>query len=151
MQRFTFRLDALRKFRKMKKEQAQSQYALAALQYHKEVQLFTRLEQELSQSQTLFCQQQCQKVTVELFKSFYNYIDKINKDVLQQKEHVAAAEEKRRECLQIFEEAAKNYEAVEKLREKRFQQYQIAALQEEQKYLDEIGAQQYARKTGSGD
>ncbi|MEN6565680.1 MAG: flagellar export protein FliJ [Veillonellales bacterium] len=151
MQRFTFRLEALLNFRKMKKEQAQSQLAMATLQYHKEVKVLTKFEEELSQYQKLFCQRQCQKVTVELFKSFHNYIDKINKDILRQKDFVAAAEKNRQECLQIFEEAAKNCEAVEKLREKRFQQYQITVLQEEQKYLDEIGAQQYARKTGSGD
>ena len=41
--------------------------------------------------------------------------------------------------------AEKNYKVVEKFREKKFQDYQIEAMNEEQKLLDEIGLQIYTK------
>jgi flagellar FliJ protein len=146
MQSFKFRLETLLKFRKMQKEQAQIAFWQATNQFRVEKEALTKLEEKLLENIRLLRTFQQQPLSIETFQSFQYYFDKIKNDISKQTECVIRAEEFRQECLHTLEEAVKNYKVVEKFREKKFQHYQVEAIKEEQKVLDEIGLQLYVRE-----
>lgn len=146
MKSFKFRLETLLKFRKMQKEQAQISFWQATNQFRMAKEKLTRLEEKLLENINLLRTFQQDVLPVETFKTFQYYFDKIKKEIQQQEENVRLADEYRKKCLKILEEAVKSHKAVEKFREKKVQDYQAALLKEEQKMLDEIGLQLYVRE-----
>lgn len=145
MKPFRFRLETLLEFRETQKEQAQIAFLQATNRLRVEKELLAQLESQLADHIAVFHNRQEQSLSIEIFKSFRHYFDKISEDVTRQKRCVIAADEHRQECLQRFIEAEKSHKAVEKFREKKFEHYQIEAMNEEQKLLDEIGLQIYTR------
>lgn len=146
MKPFRFRLEALLEFRKMRKEQSQIAFVQATNQLRSEKELLTELEGKLAESIVLHNTRQQQSLTIEIFKTFRYYFDKISGDIAKQNQCIIQADEHREECLRTLAEAEKNYKIVEKFREKKLQYYQMEAMNEEQKLLDEIGLQIYTRK-----
>lgn len=146
MKPFRFRLETLLEFRKMQKEQSQIIFLKATNQLRIEQEVLVELEGKLTENMQLLRVSQQQSLTVEKLKFFQYYFDKINKDIIKQNEFIMQAKEHCEECLQKLAEAEKNHKIVEKFREKKLQNYQIEAIQEEQKLLDEIGLQIYTRE-----
>lgn len=145
MKPFRFRLETLLEFRKTQKEQVQIDFLQSTNQLRIEKELLAQLESDLADRAALFHSRQQQTLSIEIFKSFRHYFDKMGEEVVTQTQRVAQADRHRQECLQRLTEAEKNYKIVEKFREKKFQHYQIEAMSEEQKLLDEIGLQIYTR------
>lgn len=145
MKPFRFRLEKVLEFRKMHKEQSQLAFQQATRQLRIEKEALAELDDTLSEYSALLYTQQQQSLSIERFKSFRYYIDKISNDISKQKLLVIKAEEHRQECLSILVEAEKNHKVVEKYREKKLLQYQEDTMKEEQKLLDEIGLQVYIR------
>ena len=145
MKPFRFRLETLLEFRKTQKEQVQIAFLQSMNQLRIEKERLAELEAKLLDNVDLFHSRQKQVLSIESFKTFRYYFDKISEDVAGQKQRVAQADAHRRECLRNLTEAEKNYKVVEKFREKKFQDYQIEAMNEEQKLLDEIGLQIYTK------
>lgn len=145
MQPFRFRLETLLKFRRIQEEQAQVRFAQAAAAYLAATERLGRLERELAGHLDFTREQLGKPVTAGMLKLFQDYHDKLIKDISDQRQTVEAAAAVRRERLVELEEAARNRKLVEKLREKRLAQYQAEALHEEQKLLDELGLQAFAR------
>ncbi|MBP2628615.1 MAG: flagellar export protein FliJ [Firmicutes bacterium] len=145
MKPFRFRLETLLEFRKMQKEQSQIAFLQATNQLRIERELLAELEGKLAENIELFNTRQQQPLKIEIFNSFRYYFDKIGEDINKQKQRVIQVDKSRQECLGILAEAEKNYKVVEKFREKKLQHYQIEAMNEEQKLLDEIGLQIYTR------
>jgi len=146
MKRFHFRLEKLLEIRKMQKEQSQITFLQATNQLRSEKELLTELEGKLAENIALINIRQQQPLTIEIFKSFRYYFDKISADIVKQKQCIIQAIEHRETCLHALAEAEKNHKIVEKFREKKLQNYQIDALNEEQKSMDEIGLQIYTRE-----
>lgn len=146
MKPFRFRLETLLEFRKMQKEQSQIVFLQATDQLRIEKEVLAELEGKLTENRQLLCVSQQQSITVEKLKFFQYYFDRINKDIVKQNESVVQATQYCNECLQKLAEAEKNHKIVEKFREKKLENYQIEAIQEEQKLLDEIGLQIYTRE-----
>lgn len=145
MKPFRFRLEKLLEFRKSHKEQSQITFLQATSQLRVEKELSAEFETKLTETITLLHAHQQQSLSVEIFKSFRYYIDKISDDINKQNLLIIKAEEHRQECLCALAEAEKNYKIVEKYREKKLQHYQEDTMKEEQKLLDEIGLQIYIR------
>jgi flagellar FliJ protein len=146
MKSFKFRLEALLKFRKMQEEQAQILFWQATNQFRIEKEELAKLEENVLQNMNLLRNFQQNLLSIETFKSFHHYFDKMKKEIQQQNESVKRADESRQECLKNLEEAVKGHKVVEKFREKKIQDYQAELLKEEQKILDEIGLQLYVRE-----
>jgi len=146
MKPFRFRLEALLEFRKMQKEQSQIAFVQAINQLRIEKEVLIELEGKLAESVALRNTRQQQSLTIEIVKSFRYYFDKISGDIVKQNQCILKADEYRKECLLSLAEAEKKYKIVEKFREKKLQHYQIEAMNEEQKLLDEIGLQIYTRE-----
>lgn len=146
MKPFRFRLETLLDFRKIQKEQTQIVFLKANDQLRREKQLLVDFEKKLADNMELLRVSQQQSLSIEKLKFFQYYFDKINNDIVKQKESIVQANEYCQECLQNLAEAEKNHKIVEKFREKKLQHYQIEAINEDQKLLDEIGLQIYTRE-----
>lgn len=146
MKPFRFRLETLLDFRKIQKEQAQVVFLKANDQLRREKQLLADFKDKLADNMELLRVSQQQSLSIEKLKFFQYYFDKINNDIVKQKESIVQANQYCQECLQNLAEAEKNHKIVEKFREKKLQNYQIEAINEEQKLLDEIGLQIYTRE-----
>ena len=146
MKPFRFRLETLLDFRKIQQEQAQLVFLKANDQLRREKELLVEFEEKLAENVQLLRVSQQQSLSVEKLKFFQYYFDKINKDIVKQKECIVQATTYCQECLQNLAEAEKNHKIVEKFREKKLQHYQNEAIIEEQKLLDEIGLQIYTRE-----
>jgi flagellar FliJ protein len=75
--------------------------------------------------------------------SIYN--DKIRGEISEQQQRIHTATNRQQECISNVKQAMKTRKIVEKLREKRLLQYQTEMLRDEQKVLDELGLQVFAR------
>jgi flagellar FliJ protein len=145
MHPFRFRLEALLKFRKLKKEQAQIEFMQAASRLAAEKEKLQQLERKLADNIDAFRTCQNGPVNVENLKVFQYYFDKIKKDIIVQQDGINKAFEDQQQCMRVLEAAVKQCKVVESYREKRLLQYNAEVLCEEQKQLDEIGLQIYAR------
>ena len=146
MKPFQFRLEALLEFRKMQKEQCQITFLQATNKLRNEKELLTEFEGKLAENVIFLHNRQQQCLSVEVLTSFRYYFDKISKDIATQTESIIQADEYCKQCLHALAEAERNHKIVEKFRERKLQHYQIEALSEEQKILDEIGLQIYSRE-----
>jgi len=146
MRRFKFRLEVLLKFRKMQKEQAQIKLAEAADKLCVEKKRLDELKGKLSNTVTYLRDSQSDLLSVDILKAYSYYFDKLNEDIKSRTESVKAAEKQCQECLEALQIAANNLNIIEKLRDKRIEQYKNELLREEQQCLDEIGMQIYARE-----
>lgn len=147
MRPFQFRLETLLKFRRMQEEQAQVRLAEATALYVTEREALAALEEALSAHVADYRRRLAEPVTVAVLKMFRDYNDKLKGDISLQHIRVESADHKRRECIVLLEEAARKRKLVEKLKEKRFAQYQAETLLEEQKLLDELGLQAFVRNS----
>ena len=145
MQAFQFRLDTLLKYRRMKEEEAQIQLAQSTALLLREKECLDAFQQDLASHIETIRDRQQQPITVATFKMLYDYHDKIKKDIINQQLQLMLATTRRQQDLSVLEQAMKAHKLVKKLREKRLLQYQTEMLHDEQKHLDELGLQVFAR------
>lgn len=146
LKRFRFRLEALLNFRKMQKEQAQAQYAAASNRLRMEQQTLLELQQRLSAGFTFLRENLQIRICIDTLCN--GYIDRLQQNIELQQGKIRQAENHRQECLQALQDAENKLTIVEKLRDKRLEQYRNELLHEEQKLIDEIGMQMYIRGNG---
>jgi len=145
MKQFKFQLEALLRMRRMQKDEAQMRLAQATSQYHIELAALQNLQSEQKNLMDLFRANQVKKQTVDTLKNYYYYFDKLNINIAAQQEQVEIAEQYRCTCLAALEAATTNHKLVEKLKEKRLDEYRAEVLQQDQKMLDELGMQVFMR------
>lgn len=149
MQRFQFRLETLLKYRGMQQEQAQVNFAQALQKLKTEQEKLAVLNKKLADSLNVFCEKQAQHELIKAqdFQTFSNFFEQLKTMVRGQQEAVDSAEADRYECLLALEDAVKSYKLVARLKEKRLLEYRIEFLQDEQKQLDEMASQRYAKES----
>jgi len=146
MKPFQFRLATLLEFRKRQEEQLQAELNEALIQYKQALEDMKQLKQNRDKASELLRQKQQKKLKIEEFKLFQNYLDKINVDIKNQHYVIENTQHVCQECQKKLLESAKKSKIVEKLKEKRYTEYCNEQLQEEQKAIDEVGIQVFARK-----
>lgn len=146
MKRFQFNLEALVNVRHMHEEQAQ-------MHFSRSIQLLNAAKSQLETLLNLtditrkeWQQVLGEKKTIDDFTLYSSYIKKLTMQSEQQQLEVIKAEKFHQECLIAYQEARKKRKIVERLKEKKRQQYFHDVLAEEQKFLDEIATQRYHRK-----
>jgi flagellar protein FliJ len=144
---FQFRLDTLLKFRRMKEEEAQIQLAQSTALLLQEKERLETFVQDLAVHVDTIRSQQQQPVTVATLKMLHDYHDKLKKDIISQQIQLEQAVTRRQETLAVLEQAMKDHKLVKKLREKKLLQYQTDLQHDEQKNLDELGLQVFARNS----
>ena len=147
MQKFRFKLQRLLDFRKIREEQAEAEFAKATRVFLHEKEQLRQLETNLSDTFDRLKQEQEKHSSLLTLKLFQDYIDTTREGIKLQTVKVAAAADRRQQCLRKLEEAARKRKGVESLKEKKLQQYHEEALKEEQAFLDELSGQRYIRNT----
>ena len=147
MQKFRFKLQRLLDFRKIREEQAEAEFAKATRVFLHEKEQLRQLETNLSDTFDRLKQEQEKHSSLLTLKLFQDYIDTTREGIKLQAVKVAAAADRRQQCLRKLEEAARKRKGVESLKEKKLQQYHEEALREEQAFLDELSGQRYIRNT----
>ena len=147
MQKFRFKLQRLLDFRKIREEQAEAEFAKATRVFLHEKEQLRQLETNLSDTFDRLKQEQEKHSSLLTLKLFQDYIDTTREGIKLQAVKVAAAADRRQQCLRKLEEAARKRKGVESLKEKKLQQYHEEALKEEQACLDELSGQRYIRNT----
>lgn len=148
MKKFKFQLETLLKVTKRKKEEAEIKFAEAS----------RILEERRHQLQVLLSEMQAgqrdyeelmregKKVTVDAIMIYTSYINFKREQIEQQQQLIIEARADKQKCLDELLKRMNKLKSIEQLKEKRFQQYQKEALDEEQKMLDEIGLQLTMRR-----
>ena len=147
MQKFRFKLQRLLDFRKIREEQAEAEFAKATRVFLHEKELLRQLETKLADAFSRLKLEQEKSSSLLTLKLFQDYIDTTREGIKLQAVKVAAAADRRQQCLRKLEEAARKRKGVESLKEKKLQQYHEEVLQEEQAFLDELSGQRYIRNT----
>ncbi|MDB4897673.1 MAG: hypothetical protein JWN15_3935 [Firmicutes bacterium] len=149
MKRFTFSLDKVLKLRSQETEQAKRALALALSALDQAQQRAMMAHQELADRTEEASIREQTGITAAEFGTLRSYLAFLQRAVAQAEQQVSMAEQvvgQRREALM----AARQRERVlERLRERRLEQYTLEALVEEQKVLDELGASPGLKKAAN--
>ncbi|MDR1702764.1 MAG: flagellar export protein FliJ [Sporomusaceae bacterium] len=145
MKKFQFRLETLLKYREIKEERAQLVFAEADTIYRYEKSILEKFAAILEDTLQRFYEKQKKSITAEELHLYNAYIVATENNISIQTRKVISAENHRQDCLQKLEEAMKQRKLVENLKSKQLERHYLEFLQEEQKYLDEIGTQRSVR------
>lgn len=146
MAKFVFRLEILLQMRKRLEEAAQKDLAEAMNILEQGKNRLIELEQGFFDCSEQFTVMQQKPIQIDRFQMLSLYIEKLSQFIIEQKNIIKRAEENVRFKLEKLQKAVQQRQIVEKLKEKRFEQYKIELLQEEQKLIDEMGVQRFAKK-----
>lgn len=145
MLRFRFRLEALLKYRKLQTNQAQAKLGQAITEWQNQLAVLNTLYEQAEQLADHLREIQQTAITVDELIACHEYGQFLKSSIKQQKEAVHKAEQYCEICREQLSEALKRQKLVEKIKEKRWNQFSEEMLRQEQKELDEIGLQLHVR------
>ncbi len=149
MKPFVFPLVALHKIRLQQEETEQQRLAEATARYQEALAALEALQQRLTQLQQEFEAKKRSGALISLLTVFEAYQQELQGALVRQAMTVNALQAERQAALQRAEAAMKDRKIVDKLKEKAFEAYAEAVLQEEQKTLDELASAVVQRDQGS--
>lgn len=148
MKKFKFQLEAVLKVTKLKKERAEIAFAEAMDFLYKQEALLKQYQDELDKSYDDYNEIAMRgSINAGLLIMYSNYFEHMKSSIIRQEQTVIQAEQTKQEKLKALQYEMSRLESIEKLKEKRWQEYWAEAMAEEQKNLDEIGLQIYVRTT----
>jgi len=146
MKKFKFQLEAVLKVAQLKKDRAEIAFAEAVDVLQKAKALLKQHERDLQSAYEDFDRmQEKTSVNIAMLVMYSNYFEHLKRLIEKQENAVEAARKDKDEKLKILQYEMRRLESIEKLKEKRRQEYFAAQIAEEQKNLDEIGLQIYVR------
>lgn len=149
MKPFVFKLETLLNIRKKREEEANINLSRAKIKLASARELLQSLYDKQTESWDEFRKKQEQgEILVTDFQEWYRFLNFLKEEITNQEQVVERCRQEMLIALHAAEEAMKNRKSVEKLREKRFEQYRIELLQEEQKMLDEIAITRHHKHEG---
>lgn len=145
MGRFRFRLAAVLKVSRIKKDQAEVKFAEATQALALEQQKLARLHESLAEGTRNYEKLTEKKITVDMLVNYSSFFARLKSEIETQQTAVQIAEVHKAETLEILKVAMNKLKSIERLKERRLAEYMEEQLHEEQKQLDEIGLQLYTR------
>lgn len=147
MRRFQFRLETVLKVRKRQEDQAQLKLIQAQDALRREQELLASIEAETIRNRLEWQRALSNNKTIADFIMYSTYLEQLVRQQKQQEQVIVEAEKQQLEALFAFQEALKKRKIVERLKEKKRQQYIHESLMQEQKILDEMGTLRYQRES----
>jgi flagellar protein FliJ len=146
MARFKFKLETVLKVKIRIEDLRKRELQMAEVErQHANIQLLRRQDEVADTIQTYrkTCQQK-----LDLFQAtnYHKFLIWQNKQVEMANQHLNACDHKVFNTRQKLVEAAKEKKTVEKLKEKAFETYKAEELNQEIKFLDELGTGQFTRR-----
>lgn len=147
MPRFRFRLQRLLEVRKRREEMLINELAACRRKYLDEEEILENLKTLLSINIRRLKERQERIASIEEIILYYNYLAKIDEEILKQKEKLKKIQEEINLITEKLIKASQEKRVVEKLREKHLSKFKKLIEKLEQDVLDEIGINlHYQRK-----
>ncbi len=149
MKPFVFKLETVLEMRRRKEDDAKVRLSEARNNLNAAKEILAQLHAQQLASWEEFRRKQAEgELVVTDYQLWYNFLTFLKKEIAKQEKVVTELAEKVALALKEMETAMKNRKAVEKLKEKRLEQYRLAVQAEEQIMLDEIAITRYQRAEG---
>lgn len=145
MGRFRFRLAAVLKVSRIKKDQAEIKFAAATQALALEQRKLADLHEALAEGTRNYEKLTEKRITVDMLVNYSSFFARLKSEIEAQEAAVEKALAYKNEMLEILKVAMNKLKSIERLKERRFAEYLDEQLHEEQKQLDEIGLQLYVR------
>ncbi len=143
MKKFKFQLETLLKVTRMKKEDIEVKFAEVSRKLEDQKAHLQLLLNEMEQGQRDYesLSQEGTKVTVGKLMSFNRFFAWKREQIDMQRSFILQTQGEKQKRLRELMEVMSYLKSIEQLKEKRWREYQEQAMQEEQKFLDELGLQ----------
>ncbi len=147
MKKFVFQLETFLKISRMEREKAEIALFTVKKKLQEQEQQLMLLNKELDEG-LLEYEETLKKgtVNVNVLKIYSDFFSWQRYQIDKQKEDIVKTRVKEKQCLATLLKYEKKVKSVEEIRQKRFEEYKLEALAEEQKEIDEIGLQMHIRK-----
>ncbi len=146
MKRFKFQLETLLKVTRIKKDKAEVKFAECTQRLEDQKRQLTTLMDEMQQGHRDYEGLTKKKnITVGTLMTFNSFFAWKREQIEMQQQMIMQSISDRQKALQELLEVMNKLKSIEQLKEKKLQQYNEEALQEESKMLDEIGLQLHSR------
>lgn len=146
MKRFKFQLETLLKVTRIKKDKAEVKFAECTQRLEDQKRHLTTLMDEMQQGHRDYeGLTKKKKITVGTLMTFNSFFAWKREQIEMQQQMILQSISDRQKALQELLEVMNKLKSIEQLKEKKLQQYNEEALQEESKMLDEIGLQLHSR------
>ena len=148
MKKFRFSLETLLKVTRMKKEDAEAAFGIAARKLEEARAYQRQLLEEMQQGQHDYERLSREGVTIKIGKlmSFNQFFSWKREQLEQQQQVILYANAEKNKKLRELMAIMKSLKSIEQLKEKRFNEYKAEVMHEEQNLLDEIGLQLTRRR-----
>jgi flagellar FliJ protein len=150
MKKFSFRLEALIKYRQYKELHARQEVAKAYRDLNECELLVRDLEEKLSQTAQLLDRATTEGITVVEFRSYQVYLDGISDDLTQQSARKKSLENLLAEKQTLLTRASVDRQVLDRLKTKKKAQYMFEFQKLEQNASDEIASLKKAREITNG-
>ena len=152
MKKFKFQLETLLRVTRRKKDDAEREFAAASRRLEEAREGLQTLLAEMQKGQRDYdaLSQEGVRVTVGRLMAFNSFFAWKREQIEMQQSIVLQMKGEKQKKLKALMEIMSYLKSIEQLKERRWQEYQAEALQEEQKMLDEIGLQLTMRRRREG-
>ena len=152
MKKFKFQLETLLRVTRRKKDDAEREFAAASRRLEEAREGLTTLLDEMQRGQRDYdaLSQEGVRVTVGRLMTFNSFFAWKREQIEMQQGIVLQMKGEKQKKLKALMDVMSYLKSIEQLKERRYQEYQAEALQEEQKMLDEIGLQLTMRRRREG-
>ncbi|SHK34483.1 flagellar FliJ protein [Selenomonas ruminantium] len=153
MKKFKFQLETLLRVTRRKKDDAERDFAAASRNLEEAREGLNTLIMEMQKGQRDYdgLSKEGVRVTVGRLMTFNSFFAWKREQIEMQQGIVLQMKSEKQKKLKALMEVMSYLKSIEQLKERRWQEYQAEALQEEQKMLDEIGLQLTMRRRREGE
>jgi len=142
---FKFRLEALRQYRTFQEDALQKELAQAQRERDQEIDRFQSLIDKRSRAEESLKQEQEKSTNGPHMALYDTYLNRLTGEIAEQRLRVSQAEALCNQKIQELLLAMQNRKTIDKLKEKDLQSYLENLNQDEQKFLNEIAINRFAR------
>ena len=152
MKKFKFQLETLLRVTRRKKDDAERDFADASRKVEEAREGLNTLLAEMQKGQQDYdaLSKEGIRVTVGRLMTFNSFFAWKREQMEMQQNIILQMKAEKQKKLKILMDVMSYLKSIEQLKERRWQEYQAEALQEEQKMLDEIGLQLTMRRKREG-
>ena len=144
---YRFKLQALLNHRRHQEEVCQKALARAEIKLDHERKNLKLLKDEKRANTRLLKARQKTPVSVSAIVISVNYLQQLTRDIEKKREHVADATRNVNQKRSELVESVKKRKTLERLKEQEQLAYRHKMMQNERKFMDEVAATRYARKS----
>ncbi|MCX7746998.1 MAG: flagellar export protein FliJ [Clostridia bacterium] len=141
--KFKFKLQPLLNVKIQIEDSLKNEFGKAMLKLEQEKERLSLLEYERKELIGTFNERSAQGVMVKELREYTAYISHMKEKMDLQKENINAAQRNVDKCREELIKASREREIIEKLKEKKYQEYLKEILKEEQKTNDEVVSYSY--------